>query len=114
MDPFISQNELAHNIDVDKLQADYILLTHAHGDHIADVERIAKRTGAKIVSNFEIVSYFQNKGIEGHPMNHGGKWQFNFGFVKYVNAIHSSSFPDGTMVAILVVLLYGTPIIVFI
>ena len=96
IDPFISENELAYMIDVDKLKADYILLTHAHGDHVADVERIGKRTGAKLVSNYEIVSYFQKKGIEGHPMNHGGKWKFDFGYVKYVNAIHSSSFPDGT------------------
>jgi len=61
-----------------------------------DVEVIAKRTGAKIISNFEIVTYFQKKGIEGHPMNHGGKWKFDFGTVHYTNAIHSSSFPDGS------------------
>lgn len=96
VDPFISPNELAKDIDVDQLAADYILITHAHEDHIADVESIAKRTGAKVVSNFEIVSYFGAKGIEGHPMNHGGSWQFDFGRLTYTNAVHSSSFPDGS------------------
>lgn len=96
IDPFISGNELAKNIDVNKLQADYILITHAHQDHILDVEAIAKRTGATVISNFEIVTYFGNKGIKGHPMNHGGKWTFDFGTVHYTNAIHSSSFPDGS------------------
>ena len=96
IDPFISGNELAENIDVSQLQADYILVTHAHQDHILDVEAIAKRTGAKVISNYEIVTYFGNKGIEGHPMNHGGKWHFDFGTLHYTNAVHSSSFPDGT------------------
>ena len=72
------------------------MLTHAHQDHILDVETIAKRTKAKIVSNFEIVTYYGNKGFEGHPMNHGGSWQFDFGKLTYVNAIHTSSFPDGS------------------
>jgi L-ascorbate metabolism protein UlaG (beta-lactamase superfamily) len=96
IDPFISGNELAKNIDINSLQADYILITHAHQDHILDVEAIAKRTGAKVISNYEIVTYFSNKGIEGHPMNHGGKWHFDFGTLYYTNAVHSSSFPDGT------------------
>lgn len=96
VDPFISGNELAKNIDINSLKADYILVTHAHEDHILDVEAIAKRTGAKVVSNFEIVNYFGNLEIEGHPMNHGGTWQFDFGKVTYTNAIHSSSFPDGS------------------
>ncbi|TYB76401.1 metal-dependent hydrolase [Bizionia myxarmorum] len=96
VDPFITGNEKASHIDINTLKADYILLTHAHQDHILDVEAIAKRTDAVIVSNFEIVTYFQNKGLEGHPMNHGGSWDFEFGEVKYVNAIHTSSFPDGS------------------
>jgi L-ascorbate metabolism protein UlaG (beta-lactamase superfamily) len=96
-DPFISPNEKATTIDVDAIEADYILISHGHEDHIADVERIAKRTGAKLISNFEIISWFGKKGIEnGHPMNHGGSWKFDFGTVKYVNAVHSSSFPDGS------------------
>lgn len=96
IDPFISGNELAKKIDINKLQADYILITHAHQDHILDAEAIAKRTGATIISNFEIVTHFGNKGIKGHPMNHGGKWTFDFGTVHYTNAVHSSSFPDGS------------------
>ncbi len=96
IDPYISENPLASHIDVDKLEADYILVTHAHGDHILDVERIAKRTGAKVVSNFEIVNHFAAKGIEGHPMNTGGSWKFDFGTLHMVNALHSSSFPDGS------------------
>ena len=96
IDPFISGNPNASNIDISQLKADFILLTHAHQDHVLDAEAIAKRTKATIVSNFEIVSYYQNLGFEGHPMNHGGSWKFNFGTVKYVNAIHTSSFPDGS------------------
>ncbi len=96
VDPFISGNELAKHIDINSLKADYILITHAHQDHILDVEAIAKRTGAKIVSNFEIVNHFETIGISGHPMNHGGSWQFDFGKVTYTNAIHTSSFPDGS------------------
>jgi len=96
VDPFITGNEKAKHIDIDQLKADYILVTHAHQDHILDVEAIAKRTGAIIVSNYEIVNHFENLGLRGHPMNQGGSWQFDFGFVKYVNAIHSSSFPDGS------------------
>jgi L-ascorbate metabolism protein UlaG (beta-lactamase superfamily) len=96
VDPFISANELAKHIDVNSLKADYILITHAHGDHILDVETIAKNTGATIVSNAEIAGYYEAKGFKTHSMNHGGSWMFNFGKVKYVNAIHSSSFPDGT------------------
>ena len=95
VDPFITGNPKASHIDIETLKADYILLTHAHQDHILDVEAIAKRTDAVIISNFEIVTHFQNLGLEGHPMNHGGTWDFEFGSLKYVNAIHTSSFPDG-------------------
>ncbi|WP_396153336.1 metal-dependent hydrolase [Flavobacterium sp.] len=96
VDPFISGNPKAAHIDIHSLQADFILLTHAHQDHILDAEAIAKRTNAVIVSNWENATYYGNKGFQSHPMNHGGSWQFDFGKVKYVNAIHSSSFPDGT------------------
>lgn len=96
VDPFISPNELASSIDINSLDADYILITHGHQDHVVDVESIAKRTNATIISNFEIVSYYGEKGFQGHPMNHGGKFKFDFGTLKYVNAIHSSVLPDGT------------------
>lgn len=96
VDPFISGNPNAAHIDIDTLKADYILITHAHQDHILDVESIAKRTNAIIVSNWEIATFYGNKGLQYHPMNHGGVWKFDFGKLKYVNAIHSSSFPDSS------------------
>jgi L-ascorbate metabolism protein UlaG (beta-lactamase superfamily) len=96
VDPYISANPQAAHIDIELLKADYILLTHAHSDHILDVEAIAKRTDAVIVSNFEVASHFGEKGFKNHPMNHGGSWTFDFGKVKFVSAIHSSSFPDGS------------------
>lgn len=96
VDPFISGNPKAAHIEMDSLKADYILVTHAHFDHTKDVETIAKRTNAIIVSNFEIATHYQNKGFNVHPMNHGGSWEFDFGRVKYVNAVHTSSFEDGT------------------
>ncbi len=95
-DPFISGNELALAIDINSIEADYILLSHGHFDHVADAEVIAKRTGATIIANYEVAMWFAGKGIEKyHPMNSGGKWQFDFGTLKCVNAIHSSSLPDG-------------------
>jgi L-ascorbate metabolism protein UlaG (beta-lactamase superfamily) len=96
VDPFISANSKAAHIDIQTLKADFILLTHAHGDHILDVEAIAARTNAVIVSNAEIAGHYGVKGFQVHPMNHGGSWDFDFGKVKYVNAVHSSSFPDGS------------------
>ncbi len=96
VDPFITGNSKAAHIDINSLKADYILVTHAHQDHILDVEAIAKRTNAVIVSNYEIATHFGDKGLKFHPMNHGGSWDFDFGNVKYVNAIHTSSFPDGS------------------
>lgn len=97
VDPFITGNEkLESKFDINELKADYILLTHAHQDHTLDAEAVAKNTGAVIVSNFEITTHYENKGLEVHPMNHGGTWSFEFGNLKYVNAIHTSSFPDGS------------------
>jgi L-ascorbate metabolism protein UlaG (beta-lactamase superfamily) len=96
VDPYISANPKASHIDIHALKADYILITHAHQDHILDVEAIAKHTNATIVSNAEIAGHYSKKGLKSHPMNHGGSWKFDFGTVKFVNAIHSSSFPDGS------------------
>lgn len=96
-DPFISPNELAEDIDVNALEPDYIFVSHGHEDHLADVESIAKRTNAKIVSSWEITQWYAGKGIENyHPMNTGGKWAFDFGTVKCVKAEHSSGLPDGS------------------
>lgn len=96
-DPFITPNEKASAINVDEIEADYVLLSHGHQDHVADAGYILQRTGAMLISNYEIVSWFGAKGVENvHPMNHGGAKTFDFGTVKYVHAVHSSSLPDGT------------------
>ena len=95
-DPFITGNELARNVDVNRIPADYILISHGHADHTGDAAQIARRTGATIISNFEIVTWFGKQGLQKvHPLNHGGGHRFDFGRVKFVNAIHSSSLPDG-------------------
>ena len=96
VDPFITGNPNAAHIDIASIKADYILLTHAHQDHILDAEAIAKNTGPVIVSNYAIASHYGAKGFSYHPMNHGGSWKFDFGTVRFVNAIHTSSFPDGS------------------
>jgi L-ascorbate metabolism protein UlaG (beta-lactamase superfamily) len=95
-DPFIRPNPLAKDVDVDAIEADFILLSHGHGDHIADAEEIAKRTGAKIVAIAEVAGYFGAKGLDGIGANLGGKVKLPFGTVHFVAAAHSSSFPDGS------------------
>ncbi len=95
-DPFISPNPLAKHIDVNALKPDYILLSHGHADHVADAEAIQKNSGAKIVAIAEIAGWYGAKGIENvHGMNIGGGFDFDFGRVKMVYALHSSSMPDG-------------------
>jgi len=96
-DPFISPNDLAASVDINKIEADYILLSHGHADHIADCVSIAKRTNALVICNWEIYLWLQKQGVENiHPMNTGGRNTFEFGTVKCVTAQHSSSLPDGT------------------
>lgn len=96
-DPFIKGNELAKNIDVSAIEADYILVSHGHADHVADLVSIATRTGAKVVSSWEIYEWVGKQGIKNaHPMNTGGSWTFDFGTVKCVTAQHSSGLPDGS------------------
>ncbi|HET6992342.1 MAG TPA: MBL fold metallo-hydrolase, partial [Bacteroidia bacterium] len=91
-DPFISPNPLAKHIDINSIKADFILQSHGHNDHIADTVAIAKRTGATVVGAFEVTEWLLKQGVEKvHPMNVGGKWLFEFGKVKAVIAIHSSS-----------------------
>ena len=96
-DPFISPNPKASHIDLAAIEADYILISHGHQDHIHDAVDLAKQTGASCISNYEIIQWLAKQGADqGHPMNHGGQWQFDFGTVRMVNAVHSSSFPDGS------------------
>ena len=96
-DPFITGNPLAVDIKIQRIKADYILISHGHGDHIGDAVEIARQTNALVISNYEICNWIQDKGInQVHSMNIGGHKLFDFGKLKCVNAIHSSSFPDGT------------------
>ncbi len=95
-DPFITGNELAKDIDISKIPADYILLSHGHADHVADAVEIARRTGATVISNYEITVWLGKHGVtKTHPLNHGGGHRFDFGRAKFVQAVHSSSLPDG-------------------
>lgn len=95
-DPYITPNQQAKHVDINTIKADYILLSHGHGDHVADCAAIAKNNDATIVAAFEVAEWAGNQGInKTHPMNTGGKITFDFGTVKCVNAIHSSVMPDG-------------------
>jgi len=97
IDPFITPNGMASHINVDDIDVDVILITHGHEDHLADAEGILKRTGAKLVTNFEIHNWYAAKGIENiAAVNHGGKIEHDGVSIKYVNASHSSSLPDGS------------------
>ena len=96
-DPFISPNLLAKSIDLKKVAADFILVSHGHGDHIADVVDIANRTGATVIAPYEVGTWFEAKGVKNvQAMNHGGAAKMDFGRVKLTSAIHSSSMPDGS------------------
>jgi L-ascorbate metabolism protein UlaG (beta-lactamase superfamily) len=95
-DPAISANPIGNKEIIDSLKPDYVLLSHGHGDHVADLEKVLKQSGAILISTYELVTYYGNKGYKGHPMNTGGKWSFDFGTVKMVTAVHSSVLPDGT------------------
>jgi L-ascorbate metabolism protein UlaG (beta-lactamase superfamily) len=94
IDPFITGNPLA-KVSPDEVEADYILVTHGHGDHLGDTVAIAARTGALVVSNYEIATYCQNQGANAHPLHLGGGMTLPFGRVKMTVAHHGSSFPDG-------------------
>lgn len=96
-DPFISGNPLAKAVDVKSVPADFILVSHGHDDHVGDTVEIAKRTGALVIANFEVAMWLEKQGVPGvHPLNHGGGYKFDFGRAKLVNAVHSSTLPDGT------------------
>ncbi|RZJ23631.1 MAG: metal-dependent hydrolase [Acinetobacter sp.] len=96
-DPYVTANPLAKNIDVDAIKADYIFASHAHFDHISDLLLIAGNTDAKAVGGWELYNWFNANGLKNtHPINPGGKSDFDFGTVKSFAAVHSSSFEDGS------------------
>ena len=97
LDPFISANPLAQSVSVAELKPDYILLSHGHQDHVLDVETIYGQSKATIIANFEVATWFQNRGIENIiSMNQGGQLQLDSARITLVNAVHSSSMPDGS------------------
>src|SRR5215217_3822173 len=95
-DPFISQNPLAKEIDLAKIEADYILVSHGHGDHVGDLVSLAKQTKATVIAIPEVIGWVMKQGVENvHPMNFG-KFKFDFGTVRMVWATHSAGLPDGS------------------
>jgi L-ascorbate metabolism protein UlaG (beta-lactamase superfamily) len=96
IDPFLTGNPAA-SITADKVQADAIILSHGHGDHVGDAVEIARRTGAVVIATHEIAEWVARQEVQRtHGMNTGGAHQFDFGTVKLTPALHSSSFPDGS------------------
>ena len=95
VDPFITDNPLAP-VKADQVSVDYILVSHGHGDHIGDTISIAKRTGATVISNFEIHDWLVSQGLENvHPQHIGGGFDYPWGRVKLTIAHHGSALPDG-------------------
>jgi L-ascorbate metabolism protein UlaG (beta-lactamase superfamily) len=94
IDPFISGNPLA-TVKAEDIKADYIILTHAHGDHFGDSIDIAKNNDATIIALFELANYCGSKNVKVHPLGIGGSYNFPFGKVKFTIAHHSSSANEG-------------------
>jgi L-ascorbate metabolism protein UlaG (beta-lactamase superfamily) len=94
VDPFLTGNPAA-SIQADKAPADFILISHGHGDHVGDTQAIAKRTGAMVISNFEIANWFEAKGLKTHGQHIGGGYKHPFGYLKLTLALHGSTMPDG-------------------
>ena len=95
VDPYLSQNPSATE-DADTIAADYILVTHGHGDHIGDTVQIAQRTGAMVIANAEICTWLQKKGVKVHGQHIGGGFTYPFGYLKLTMALHGSRLPDGS------------------
>ena len=95
VDPFLTGNPAASTTP-DTLAADFILISHGHGDHVGDTVAIARRTGATIISNFEIANWFGNQGLTAHGQHIGGGFHYPFGYVKLTQALHGSALPDGS------------------
>ena len=96
VDPFLTGNPAAA-VKADDVQADFILVSHGHGDHVGDTAPIAQRTGATVIANYEISEWFKTKGVpKVHGQQHGGSHGFSFGRVKLTLAFHGSALPDGS------------------
>ncbi len=96
LDPFLTDNPSA-SAKADEVEADFILVSHGHSDHVGDAVAIARRTGAVAIANFEIGLWLSDRGVENiHAMNIGGGFDFPFGRVKMTIAQHTSMLPDGT------------------
>ena len=95
IDPFLEGNPFSP-VTKDEVEADYILVTHGHDDHLGDTLAIANRTGAVVVSNSEICNWLEKQGVKTHAQHLGGGHQYPFGNVKLTNAVHGSSMPDGS------------------
>jgi len=95
-DPFITHNPLAKHIDIKSIEADYILVSHGHGDHVADLVEIANQTNALVIAIAEVADWAGKQGIKNvHGMNFGSQ-NFDFGKLRMVWATHSAALPDGT------------------
>jgi len=96
IDPFFTNNPSA-SVSADNVPADYILVTHGHGDHVGDTVQIAKRTGATVISNFEICTWLAGQGVQKtHAQHLGGGYKHPFGYLKLTLALHGSALPDGS------------------
>jgi L-ascorbate metabolism protein UlaG (beta-lactamase superfamily) len=95
IDPFFTGNPAAP-IKAAEAPADFILVSHGHGDHVGDAIAIAKRTGATVVANYEISEWLAKQNVTAHGMQHGGSFTFPFGRVKLTLAFHGSMLPDGS------------------
>jgi L-ascorbate metabolism protein UlaG (beta-lactamase superfamily) len=95
IDPFLDGNPFSP-ITKEEIKADFIPITHGHGDHLGDTVAIAKRTGAVVVSNAEICDWLERQGVKTHAQHLGGGHHFPFGYVKLTNALHGSALPDGS------------------
>ncbi len=96
IDPFLTGNPAAA-VKAEEVAADFILVSHGHGDHVGDTIAIAQRTGAMVVANYEISQWLQSKGLtKVHGQQHGGGHAFAFGRVKLTLAFHGSMLPDGS------------------
>ncbi len=96
IDPFFEGNPAA-TLSSNKVEADFLLVSHGHGDHVGDAVSIAKRTGATVISNYEIAGWFSEKGVEKtHGQHLGGGHKHPFGYLKLTLALHGSMLPDGS------------------